>query len=134
MELKLRSEVHLVRKFWHVLGIVAMAAQLTFDYGAGGGSGVAYLQTSLDQANEGGLAGGTWVDIAAMSFATTPKVVVLNFSALTPHTTALTPGDGTMTSDTAIDGVLGDRFRLKIVSASTAYTGATSVGGSLVVR
>lgn len=107
-------------------GLLALAAQLRLAYGSGGSSIRAYLQTSLDQ-------GTTWIDIACVVFATQSEVAVLNFSALTPKTTAVVPSDGGLADDTAIDGVLGDRFRLKIVSLGT-YGGSTVLSGRLNAR
>jgi hypothetical protein len=114
-------------------GMLSATVELDFVYGSGGGSGVAYVQTSLDQANEGGAVSGTWIDIAAMSFTTASKAKVYNFSALTP-VSAVTPTDGAMTPDTQQDGVLGDRLRVKVVTASTAYATLTRLSGRVAVR
>ncbi len=107
-------------------GMLAMAAQLRLAYGSGGTSVKVYLQTSLDQ-------GTTAIDIACAAFTTASAVKALNFSALTPKTTAVTPTDGTLTDDTAVDGILGDQFRLKIVSLGT-YAGSTVLTGGIVAR
>ncbi len=93
-------------------GMLAMAAQLRLSYGSGGTSVTAYLQTSLDE-------GTTAIDIACEVFGTASENNVLNFSALTPKTTQVVPSDGAMTNDTAVDGILGDRFRIKLVSVGT---------------
>lgn len=115
-------------------GMLSATVRLKFNYGSGGTSGKVYLQTSLDQANEGGVPGGSKIDIACMTFATANKEVVLNFSALTPKISAVTPTDGALTDDTALDGVLGDRLSLKIVTTGSAYAGSTQIVGSVVVR
>jgi len=107
-------------------GLLALAAQLRLAYGSGGTSVKAYLQTSLDQ-------GATAIDIACAAFGTAGKVACFNFSALTPKLTPVVPTDGALADDTAIDGVLGDRFRLKIVSTGT-YAGSTLLGGGMVAR
>lgn len=106
-------------------GVTALTAQLRFAYGSGGTSAVIYLQTSLD-------GGTTAVDIAAMAVTTASETVVLNFSGLTPKTTQITPTDGALTSDTAVDGVLGDRFRVKVVSVGTYAN--TVVSARIVTR
>lgn len=115
-------------------GMLALTAQLKWVYGSGSGSpsGVAYLQTSLDAANEGGAPGGTWIDIASMSLADASAIKVFQLSGLTPRGTLLTPGDGTLTPDTTIDGLLGDRLRIKVVSFGTFAN--SSLTGSVVVR
>lgn len=114
-------------------GMISATVQLSFAYGSGGTSGKAYLQTSLDQANEGGVAAGTWIDIACVVFGTASEVWVFNFSALTPKTVPVTPTDGALADDTAIDGVLGDRLRLKIVTIGT-YATNTIFSGRVNVR
>lgn len=107
-------------------GMLAMAASLRLAYGSGGTSVKAYLQTSLDQ-------GTTWIDIACVVFGTAAEHAVLNFSALTPKTTQVVPSDGALTDDTAVDGILGDRVRLKVVSVGT-YAGSTVLSGRICAR
>jgi len=91
-----------------------------FLYGAGGTDAIARVQTSVD----GGL---SWIDIVALGFLTAASTKV---SAVT---TGIAPGsqasvytDGTMTVNTVLQGVLGDRIRVKYVTTGT-YTGATSL-------
>lgn len=107
-------------------GLLALAAQLRLAYGSGGTTVRAYVQTSLDQ-------GTTWIDIACVLFGTASEVAALNFSALTPKTTQVTPTDGALSDDTAVDGVLGDRFRLKVVSTGT-YAGSTVLSARICAR
>jgi hypothetical protein len=107
-------------------GMLAMAAQLRLQYGSGGTTVRAYIQTSLDQ-------GVTPIDIACVLFGTSGEAAVLNFSALTPRTAQYQPTDGALADDTAVDGILGDRFRLKVVSTGT-YAGSTILSGRVVVR
>lgn len=98
-------------------GILAAAVQFRFSYGAGGTSVRAYLQTTLDQ-------GTTWIDIACVLFTTASEVAAFNFSGLTPKTTALVPADGALADDTTVDGILGDRLRVKVTSTGT-YSNTT---------
>lgn len=107
-------------------GMLALCAQLRLAYGSGGTTIRVYLQTTLDQ-------GTTPIDIWSCLFGVVSEVAVENFSALTPKTTQVTPTDGTLADDTAIDGVLGDSFRLKVVSTGT-YAGSTILTGGMVVR
>ena len=51
-------------------------------------------------------------------------IKIVNLSGLTPRTTVLTPTDATLADDTAVDGVLGDRLRLKITSTGTFGSGS----------
>lgn len=93
-------------------GMLAAAIEFRLAYGSGGTSLKAYLQTSFDQ-------GQTWVDIACAAFTTASAVKIINLSALTPKTTAVTPSDGSLTDDTCVDGLLGDRLRVKVTSVGT---------------
>lgn len=107
-------------------GALAIAAQLRLAYGSGGTSIKAYLQTSLDQ-------GVTAIDVACFTFLTASAVKARNLSALTPKTTDVVPTDGALTDDTSVDGVLGDRFRLKIVSVGV-YAGSTVLSARINAR
>ena len=107
-------------------GLLALAAQIRLAYGSGGTSIKAYLQTSLDQ-------GATPIDVACFTFSTSSAVKARNLSALTPKLTDVTPTDGALADDTSVDGVLGDRFRLKVVSTGT-YGGSTVLSGRISAR
>jgi hypothetical protein len=107
-------------------GMLAAAVQFRLAYGSGGTSVKAYLQTSLDQ-------GSTWIDVACFTATTASAVRVVNLSALTPKTTLVTPTDGALSDDSAVDGILGDRLRLKVVSVGT-YAGSTLLTVRAVVR
>lgn len=107
-------------------GILAATIYARLAYGSGGTTVRAYIQTSLDQ-------GQTWIDVVSILFGTTSEAQVVNLSGLTPKTTAATPTDGSLTDDTCVDGVLGDRLRLKVVSAGT-YAGPTVLTVRAVCR
>jgi hypothetical protein len=93
--------------------VTALVVQSIFDYGSGGTSCKVYLQTSLD-------GGATWFDVAQHAFATADatKVSALNAN-IAPAAQAFTPGDGALADNTVANGALGDRLRVKIVSAGT---------------
>lgn len=96
-----------------------LTVQAALTYGSGGTTVDAYLQTTLD-------GGVTWMDIANFHFTTSSAAAVINLSAATPQTTQKVPGDGTLASNTAVDGVLGPKFRIKYKSSGT-YGGSTSL-------
>lgn len=106
-------------------GMQALSVWLQLAYGSGGTAVKAYLQTAFDAS--------TWMDIACVAFATVAKTAVLNFSGLTPKLTQLVPTDGAMADDTALDGILGTRMRLKAVVTGT-YAGSTILKGRMVAR
>lgn len=112
-------------------GMIGASAQLNFRYGSGGTSGKVFLQTSLDQADEGGVAGGSWTDVACFAFTTASEAWTFNLSAAAKA--AFTPADGGLADDTIVDGILGDRWRLKIVTLGT-YATNTMVSGRLIAR
>jgi hypothetical protein len=99
-------------------GALAVAAQMRLAYGSGAGTVKGYLQTSLDQ-------GATWIDVACFTF-TVGAVKARNLSALTPKVTDVIPTDGTLTDDTSVDGILGDRFRVKAITTGTYANTALS--------
>ena len=98
-------------------GLLALTIKARFAYISGSGTCKLYIQSSSD--NE-----STWDDVAAVAFANTPETIMLNFSKLTPKLTQLTPTDGAMSDDTAIDGIITSRMRCKIVTTGT-YSGST---------
>ncbi len=89
-----------------------------FAYGAGGTTVKSWVQTSID----GGI---TWIDIASFAFTLTAgqRIYHLTGAAVT---SILTPTDGTLADNTSVNGVLGQRFRVKYTTTGT-YTGATSL-------
>lgn len=107
-------------------GLLALAASLRLQYGSGGTSIKAYLQTTLDQ-------GTTAIDIACVVFGIASEHACLNFSALTPKLTQVVPTDGGLADDTAIDGILGPWFRVKLVIVGT-YAGSTVLSGRINAR
>lgn len=92
------------------------SVQCNFTYGSGGTSADAWIQTSLD--------GLTWTDMANCHFTTSNARVMFNLSSMTPVTTQYVETDGTLAANTAKDGVIGTRFRLKYTTVGT-YAGTT---------
>lgn len=103
-------------------GMLSGNFEIRFSYGASGTDCKVYIQTSLDQ-------GDTWIDIMQAKFTTSSGTKVCNLSGLTAVTSAVTPTDGGMSDNSSIDGILGDRFRVKITS-----TGIYTTNTSVVVR
>lgn len=112
--------------YMEVDDFLAATIQVDFNYGSGGTTCRVYVQTTLDQ-------GATWIDVSATALTTASATKVINLSGLTPKTTAATPADGALTDDTALDGVLGDRWRVKITSTGT-YAGSTSLSVRMSTR
>lgn len=98
-------------------GLLAVAFQARFSYGAGGTSCTLFIETTLDQ-------GTTWFAVARLLFTTASEVQIVNLSALTPVTVPTVPEVPTSAIDTVFDGPLGDRFRAKVVTTGT-YSGST---------
>lgn len=105
-------------------GVTVIDVQLRFAYGSGGTTVKAYLQTSLDQ-------GQTWLDLWCFAAATASKTRLRH---LVPTAGEITPTDGALADDTVAAGVvLGDRFRLKVVSTGT-YTGQSLLSARMHAR
>ena len=108
-------------------GMTAATLLSKFAIGAGGGTTKVYIQTSLDQ-------GATVVDVACATFTTASASKIQNVSGLTAKSSPAAPTDATLTDDTTLDGVLGDRLRAKVVTSGTVYTGQTTVAVRAAVR
>lgn len=106
------------------LGVKSLGLLAKFLYGSAGTTTKAYVQTSLD-------GGATWVDIACFAFTTAAASKLSSVKNNIATAAGATPTDGTLTDNTILDGVLGDRTRVKYIVAGT-YTGATSLTVSMV--
>lgn len=96
-----------------------VALQANFTYGSGGTTATAYVQTTFD-------GGVTWVDVVAFQFTTASAIKLANVRRTTPVTTIATATDGSLTANTAVDGLLGDQIRVKWASTGT-YAGGTTL-------
>lgn len=97
------------------------AASITarFSYVASSATSVTgRVQTSID-------GGATWWDIAAFQFTTASGNTYANLSGHKEVNTPVALSDGTLTANTSINGLLGDRFRLKYDSVGTYGAGTT---------
>ena len=104
--------------------VQSIALQSDFTYGSSGTTVKVYLQTSLD-------AGSKWVDIAAHAFATTSLNKVSAVRRAVARAEAVVT-DGTLSDDTELDGLIGDRVRIKYVSVGT-YATSTTLNVDLVL-
>ena len=112
-------------------GMSGVALQADFDYGSGGTSVAAYVQTSLDQ-------GQSWIDIASFHFTTADSKKVVNLDSGADSGSFVTTSDGELDggeagTDGAVDGILGDRLRVKIDTVG-AYAGDTTLSVRASVR
>jgi|ERR1051325_6200915 hypothetical protein len=96
----------------------SLTAEAVFTYGSGGTSLTAYIQTSFT----GGL---TWTDIMAFQFTTATARKVSSVRTAAVVAAAVTPGDGALTANTVVDGLLGDQLRVKYTSVGTYASGTT---------
>ncbi len=108
-----------------VPGLSALTILATFTYGSGGTSAKYYVQTSLDK-------GTSWIDIASFAFTTSSATKVSAVFGAVALTAATTPSDGSLTDNTILNGLLGDRLRLKRTTTGT-YAG-TTVAINVVMR
>lgn len=107
-------------------GLLALLVQLRLAYGSGGATIKVYLQTSIDK-------GVTPIDIWCVAFGTASEVAVKNFRADDVDLDQITPTDGALADDTAVMGVLGTVFRLKVVSTGV-YATSTVLVADMVAR
>ena len=97
--------------------VESLTLHATFVRAGGGTTAKAWVQTTLD-------GGVTWVDIANFAFTTTTANRAYHLTAAAV-TSIATPTDGTLADNTSVNGLLGDRFRVKLTTTGT-YTGASS--------
>lgn len=105
-------------------GVTALTFEANFTYAAGGTTLKVDLETSVDQ-------GLNWLPICRIAFTTASALKVVNVSGLTPKIAAITPA--VPADDACTDGILGDRFRVRITSVGV-YTGNTLVSTRASVR
>lgn len=103
-------------------GVTAVTIECAFQYGSGGTSLSALVQTSLDE-------GITWRDVARFDFTTVSDVRYSNLSGLTPKVNVAYVA---LASAGVIDGLLGDQLRAVITSVGTYVN--TTVGIHASVR
>lgn len=111
-------------------GVTTASIDLMFVYGGGSASGHVYVQTSIRQGTKTTDAG---IDVACMAFDTATKNRLFNLSGLRSQTGPVTPSDGALADDSSVDGIFGDRFRLKIVTTGT-YVAPTLLSGRIEAR
>lgn len=97
----------------------AVALHCNFTYGSSGTNAKFWVQSSLD-------GGSTWYDVACFAATTASKIRIYNLSNRTAVSSIATPTDGTLADDTSVDGILGDRLRVKTTTTGT-YAGSTTV-------
>jgi hypothetical protein len=105
-------------------GMLAATLQANFAWGSGGTSIKAIWECSIDQ-------GSTWVEVCRMAFGTASEENLVNLSGLTPKTTPYVPI--ALTDDTCVDGILGDRWRVRILTVGT-YAGNSSLSFRMMAR
>ena len=103
-----------------------LVVQAKFLFGAGGTSVDAYVQTSVD-------GGVSWIDIMQFSFAGVALTKVSAVALSTALAPAVAPVDGALTANTILNGLFGDRLRLKYVTVGI-YSGATSLKVDAVIK
>ena len=106
-------------------GVKSLVMETNFVYGSSGTTCKVWLQTSLD--------GGTnWIDVIQHDFATTSarKVSTIDVDAAA---TAVTPTDAALGADAIVDGILGDRWRVKVTTTGT-YAGSTTLSVHIVPK
>lgn len=107
----------------NLAGMTSLTVWANFDYGSGGTTCAAIIQTSLDQ-------GVTWIDIIRFDFTTSDRkahATVGAFAAGVVTTLAALASEG------KLDNVLGDRLRAKVTTTGT-YAGNTSLALRAAVR
>lgn len=98
--------------------VESLTVQAVFTYGSGGTNFKAWVQSSVD-------GGTTWFDIANFA-GTTSSITRLYHLTAAAVTSIATPTDGSLADNTSVNGLLGDRFRVKLTTTGT-YAATTLV-------
>ena len=101
-----------IDRFANASAVTLVAA---FTYGSGGTSGYVIIDTALGS-------GGAWIPVARFDFTTASVTKSFTLSGLTPR--IATPTITAPSADTAIDGIIGDRWRARLTTVGT-YAGST---------
>lgn len=106
-------------------GMLGCSISANFTYGSSGGTSIkVIIETTINQSV-------TWIEVARIAFTTASAEKVVNLSGLTPKTTAAAPA--TLSDDACLDGILGDRFRAKILTVGT-YVGNAALAVRMNAR
>lgn len=98
-------------------GTAHITAYANFNRGSSGGtSAKAYLQTTVDGTN--------WFDIMSFAFTTTTAARLLAV-AQEKNASVVTPSDAALTDGTAVSGLFGESYRVKLASVGTYVGPAT---------
>ncbi len=98
--------------------ITGLTIEANFVVGGGGTTAIAFVQTTLDGTN--------YIDIMAFAFTTTSGRKILSVTRQAAILVDLVPDVDALTSDTAIDGIIGSKLRGRLVTTGT-YTGTTTM-------
>lgn len=97
----------------------SLTVQASFTYVASAATSAdVYIQTSADS-------GVTWYDVADFQFTTASANKYGNYTGMTAVTTPVALTDGAISTNTGINGFLGDRFRCKVTTVGTYGSGTT---------
>jgi len=107
-------------------GATVLAVQAVFTRAGGGTTTDVFIQTSLDN-------GSTWIDIMQFALATTTVTKMSAVRSSIAMAANVTPTDGSLSDNTILDGLLGDRLRSKVVVVGS-YTGASALTLNAVVN
>ena len=106
-------------------GLTYLVVQAKFTYGSGGTTGKFWVQTSFDK-------GTTWTDIQCFAFTTTSATKFQACKIYIALAANKTIGDVALADNTILDGVFGDRVKVKYTTTGT-YAGSTAIKMDAVV-
>jgi hypothetical protein len=89
-------------------GMTGISLEARFQYGSGGTTAIAKVQTSLD--------GSLWRDIARFDFATAPATKIANLNGLTPKGIFAYADLG---AEGVLDGFMGKALRVVLTTTGT---------------
>lgn len=108
------------------MGASVITAQAAFARGSGGTTCDVFVQTSVDN-------GASWIDIMQFAFATTTVTKISSVRPYIAMAANVTPTDGSLSDNTILDGLIGDRLRVKTVVVGV-YGGASTLDMNICIN
>jgi hypothetical protein len=108
------------------MGASVITAQAAFARGSGGTTCDVFIQTSVDN-------GSTWIDVMQFAFATTTVTKISSVRPYIAMAANVTPTDGSLSDNTILDGLIGDRLRVKTVVVGV-YGGASTLDVNICIN
>jgi len=105
--------------------VTGFVVEANFTYGSGGTTAKAFIQTTLDGTN--------WIDIMCFAFLLTSARAIMATVQQIAIATPVTPAVGALADNTSVNGIIGRKVRVQVVTTGT-YAGGTTLDVTLKAK